>query len=243
MTVLAVIPARGGSKGIPRKNIKLLAGRPLIEYSIRAALESKMVDRVIVTTDDEEIMRVAAESGAEVPFRRPAELAKDDTPALPVIKHAVRHMEQAQGYRPDYIVLLQPTSPLRTSHHVDEALKALVASDADSLVSVIEVPHQFSPFSIMEFDGRLLRPYLQYSEANNLRQLKPKFYARNGAAIYAFSRTCLLEKGSIYGEKILPYFMARDVSWDIDEPLDWEIAEIIMAARLGDAVSKGKREE
>lgn len=228
MNVLAIIPARGGSKGIPKKNIYTLCGKPLIAWTVEAAKGSKYISRTILSSDSAEIIKVAGRYGVEVPFVRPKELAKDDTPALPVIQHTVEWLKENEDYIPEYIVLLQPTSPLRTSRHIDEALKKLINSDADSVVSVVKVPHQYNPYSIMEMKDGLLKPFLQYDEQKNIRQLKPVFYGRNGAAIYAFTYECLMKKNSIYGNKILGYEMSREESVDVDDMLDMRICEFLM---------------
>ena len=237
MTTLALIPARGGSKGIPSKNIVPLAGKPLIAWTIEAALGARCVDRVVVSSDTPAIVEVSRQWGAECPFIRPAELARDDTAALPVVRHAVETLEQLDGYRPTVIVVLQPTSPLRTSQHIDEALALLAPSGADSLVSVTRVPHQFNPYSVMVRDGPYVRPYLAWDEARNLRQSKPEFWARNGAAIYAFRYECLMQKGSFYGEKILAYEMTREESVDIDDRLDLVLAESLLQSGLNRPIS------
>ena len=228
---LAVIPARGGSKSIRLKNLAPLCGKGLIEYTFQAAKNSRLLDRVIVSTDSEPIAAFARERGIEVPFIRPAELAGDDCPMLPVVKHAVEFLQREDAYKPDYIVILQPTSPLRVARHIDESLELLIDRGADSVVSVIEVPHQFSPYSVMKLeDGRVV-PFMPDSEQYSLRQRKPKFYARNGAAVYAFTYETLFEKNSIYGDDCRPYVMAPDESVDIDEPLDLEIAEMLLGRK------------
>mgnify|MGYP003974319061 CR=1 FL=1 len=229
MEILAIIPARGGSKRIPRKNIKKLSGQSLLSYSASAALGSEILNRTILTTDDEEIRRVGLDLGLEVPFLRPGDLAKDDTPSLPVIKHAVQMLEALEGYKPDIIVILQTTSPFRTSKHIDDALKIFLKSDSDSLVSVTEVPHNMNPYSIMQLkkDGTI-KPFLKYDENNNLRQKKPIFYARNGAAIYICTYQCLMKKNSLYGDKIVPFFMNKETSIDLDDEIDWKIAQYFM---------------
>ena len=229
MEILAIIPARGGSKRIPRKNIKKLSGQSLLSYSASAALGSEILNRTILTTDDEEIRRVGLDLGLEVPFLRPGDLAKDDTPSLPVIKHAVQMLEALEGYKPDIIVILQTTSPFRTSKHIDDALKIFLKSDSASLVSVTEVPHNMNPYSIMQLkkDGTI-KPFLKYDENNNLRQKKPIFYARNGAAIYICTYQCLMKKNSLYGDKIVPFFMNKETSIDLDDEIDWKIAQYFM---------------
>ena len=231
LEILGIIPARGGSKGIPHKNIHPLCGKPLIEYTIDAARGSRYLTRTILTSDSEEIIGVARKYGVEVPFVRPKDLARDDTPALPVIQHAVRWLEEKEDYRPDYIVLLQPTSPLRTSRHINEALGKFIDSGADSIVSVVKVPHNYNPYSVMRLENNYLKPFLAYDETNNIRQQKPVFFARNGAAVYAFTYECLMKKNSIYGEKMLAYEMTRKESIDIDDFLDLKICEMIMKER------------
>ncbi len=229
--VLAVIPARGGSKGIPRKNIKLLAGKPLLAYTAEATAKSRLLDRVILSTEDPEIREFGLQLGLETPFVRPLDLAEDDTPGLSVIQHAVRTMEEQENYRADAVVMLQPTSPLRTPQHIDEALKIFLESNADSLVSVVRVPHNMNPYSVMELndDGTVI-PFLDYDENKNLRQKKPKFYGRNGPAIQICTYECLLEKSSLFGEKILPYFMNKEDSLDLDDLVDWKVLEAMLGA-------------
>ena len=230
MEILGIIPARGGSKGIRNKNIALLNNKPLIEYTIKAAHESRLISRCILSSDSEKIITISKKLGLEVPFVRPRELSTDDAPALPVIQHAVAWLRDHDNYLPDYIILLQPTSPLRTSKHIDQALTKLIQSDADSIVSVVKVPHNFNPYSIMELQNEKLLPYAPYDETKNIRQLKPVFYGRNGAAIYAFTYHCLMSKNSLYGDTILHFEMKKDESIDIDDPFDLQICECILRA-------------
>ena len=231
MNILAIVPAREGSKGIPKKNIYPLCNTPLIYYTIKAIQRSKLITRAILSSDSSEVIKVAEDYGLEVPFVRPSKLAQDDTPALPVVEHAVKWLEETENYKADYIILLQPTSPLRTENHIDEALSILINSDADSIVSIVEVPHSFNPYSIMKLQGKYLSPYLLYDENKNLRQFKPVFYARNGAAIYAFTYNCLMNKHSIYGDKILPYLMEKESSIDVDDLFDLKLCEWILSSR------------
>ncbi len=231
--ILAIIPARGGSKAIPLKNLAMLGGKPLLQYTIDAAKQSKLITRIILSSDHKEIIRYAHQQGIEVPFVRPAELARDTTPMIEVVEHAVKYLVNKESYRPDYIVLLQPTSPLRTAQHIDEALMLLLDSEADSVVSVVDVPHQFNPYSVMLQQGNFLVPFLEFDETRNLRQLKPRFYARNGPAVCALTYECLIQKKSLYGEKILPYVMDRAESIDIDDSWDLSIAEYLLKIREG----------
>lgn len=229
--ILAVIPARGGSKSIPKKNVRPLYGKPLIEYSFDAAKASRLLGRIIVSTDDEQIVRIARRNKIEVPFMRPASLAEDNSPTLPAIEHAVVFLQENEDYRPDYVVILQPTSPLRTSTHIDEAIQILIETSADSVVSVTEVPHQYNPYSIMKIEQGRLLPFIKGADAYTRRQLKPVFYARNGAAIYALRYETLIIKKSLYGDDCRPYLMSKADSVDIDDIIDFKFAEFILSGR------------
>jgi len=228
--ILGIIPARGGSKGIPRKNIVPLAGRPLISYSIRAARESGRMSRVVVSTDDIEIADVARREGAEVPYLRPVELAGDATPTLPVIQDMLRFLQEEPGFRPWAVVLLQPTSPLRTARHIDEAVALLEETGSDSVVSVIEVPHSFNPVSLMRIvDGRLV-PFLEGEGTRVLRRQDiPLAYARNGPAVLVTRYETLMEKNDLYGSDCRPYPMDRECSIDIDSEFDLAFAEAVLS--------------
>jgi CMP-N,N'-diacetyllegionaminic acid synthase len=226
--LLAIIPARGGSKGIPRKNIHPLCGRPLIAYSIDAARASRAIDRTVVSTDDDEIAAISGSLGAEVRVR-PAVLAQDDTPTRAVLENVVAELA-GEGYRPDAVVTLQPTSPLRTARHIDAAA-ALFAADprADSLVSCVEVPHVFHPSSVMRrtADG-YLEPFLAEPQPHR-RQDKTPVFARNGAAIY-ITRTLRIAE-YVFGGRLIPFLMDADSSVDIDTLDDLSLAERLMRAR------------
>lgn len=230
MNVLGVIPARGGSQGIPRKNLALVANRPLLAYTCEAALYSKRLTRSILSTDDEEIARVGRQCGIEVPFFRPTALARDETPMVDVLRHAVSWLAEQEGYSADLVVLLQPTSPLRRAEHIDAAIDLLIENGADSVVSVVEVPHQFNPVSVMRIeDGRLL-PFLP-GRTIPCRQDKPRVYARNGPAVLAVRRDVLETKASLYGDDCRPYVMDAKVSLDIDAPSDLELAALLLTCR------------
>jgi|SRR2546422_996165 len=231
--VLGLIPARGGSTGIPRKNIALLAGRPLLAYTCEAALASRQVTRVLVSTDDEEIAAVGRAYGAEVPFHRPTELARADTPSLPVVQHAVHWLIEHDGWDPDVVVLLQPTSPLRRARHIDEALDCMAQADADTVVSVVPVPHRFSPYAVLRMrDGYLVNfcedpvPFDRFR-----RQEMPPLYARNGPAILATRTRVLFESQSFFGRRVLPYVMSDEDSVDIDARFDLGLAEWLLSQR------------
>jgi CMP-N-acetylneuraminic acid synthetase len=228
MKILAIIPARGGSKGIPRKNLYPLAGKPLIAYSIAAAQASRMIDRVLVSTDADEIAAVSRGLGAEVRMR-PAGLAADDTPTRDVLQHVVMELAQ-EGYRPDAILTLQPTSPLRVARHIDEAARLFASDpDADSLVSCVAVPHIFHPRSVMQLtaDG-YLTPYGTEPQPTR-RQDKVTVLARNGAAIYITRVNRLAE--FVFGGRLLPFMMDAASSLDIDTLDDLAAAERLLQAQ------------
>jgi CMP-N,N'-diacetyllegionaminic acid synthase len=225
--VLGVIPARGGSKGVPRKNVAQLAGRPLLAYTCEAARSSRLLDRVIISTDDEEILRVARGHGTDAPFIRPAALAADDTPMMDVIRHAVAELAR-QGYAADAVALLQPTSPLRTSEHIDRAIELLQSSGADTVVSVVRVPHPFNPSSLMHMEGQYLVPNDPGSALR--RQDKPMLFARNGPAILILTNKAI-EHGAPYALKVAGFEMSAADSIDIDTPDDLLFAEFRLAHR------------
>lgn len=230
--ILAIIPARGGSKGIPRKNIKRLCGKPLLSYTIEAAKNSDYISRIILSTEDDEIASIGKNLGIDVPFMRPHSLAQDDTPSLPVFQHVLELLLKKENYKPEIVIILQPTSPLRVSRHIDEALKKFLDSGADSLVSVMDVPHNMSPHSVMFFNEEgYLSNYIEQNELTNIRQLKPRFVARNGAAVYITTYSLLMERNKILGGKVIPYYMSKIESLDLDDLSDWIVAEAIIEWR------------
>ena len=221
--VLALVPARGGSKGIPDKNIRPLAGRTLLEYAARAASESAVIDRVVLSTDSERVAEEGRRAGLEVPFIRPAELAQDDTPMLPVIDHAVEFLAQ-HGWHAEIVVLLQPTSPLRTPSHIRAAVQELRESRADSVVTVVELPRHLSPDYVMRIeDGRLV-PFLAEGARITRRQDARPAFERDGT-VYAFWTRTLRETRSIYGEHCRPLVVPASESITIDTQDDWQDAE------------------
>ena len=223
---LGIITARGGSKSIPKKNIKKLAGRPLIKYTIEAAQESKLLDRVIISTDSREIANYCKKQGIEAPFLRPKHLATDTAKSLGALIHAVRYLEKKEKHKPDYIITLQPTSPLRTSQDIDNSIKLILKNkEVDSLVSVTAIQDTHHPFKIMTFNGEYLG---QYKKGRLVpRQALPKFYARN-SAIYITKYNILMKDKRIIGKKCLPYFMPKERSIDIDDKFDWKIADYLI---------------
>jgi CMP-N-acetylneuraminic acid synthetase len=224
-----VIPARGGSKGIPRKNLALLAGRPLLAYTADAARGSRRLSRVVISTEDEEIAGIGRQLGVDVPFLRPAHLAADETPMLDVLTDLVASLERTERYRPDVLVLLQPTSPFRRAGHIDAAVDLLTSTGADSVVTVVPVPHQFTPSSLMRLEGNRL---VSWSEgAPTRRQDKPLLFARNGPAVVAVQTRIVTERHTLYGPDTRGLVMAREESFDIDDAFDLEVAERLMASR------------
>jgi CMP-N-acetylneuraminic acid synthetase len=235
LNILGLIPARGGSRGIPHKNIATLLGRPLLAYTCDAALASRLLSRIVVTTDDEEIAAVARTAGAEVPFLRPAELARPETPSAPVALHAVEWLRQRHGWDADIVVLLQPTSPLRRAAHIDEALERMSASEADTVVSVIPVPHRFSPYNVGQVTDGVWRDFwdgpLPFDRFR--RQAAPQFFARNGPAVLATRTHILRSRKGFFGDRVVTYEMAEEDSIDIDTPFDLRLAEWMLASRRG----------
>lgn len=221
--VLGVIPARGGSKGVPRKNIAPILGKPLIAYTIEAAIASKRLTDVIVSTDDDEIARVARDCGAQVPFKRPAELATDRAQAIPTIQHAVREMEAARGYRYDAVVMLQPTTPLRTAKDIDECVEKLFRTDADSVISVVEVGG-YHPVRMKRIVNDELVDYAEEEIENRPRQELAPVYLRAGS-VYATKRDVLMEQNSFKGRISRPYIVPSERHANIDSLIDLKIAE------------------
>lgn len=228
--VLAIIPARGGSKSIPRKNIKLLKGVPLIAHSIAAALNAQSVDRVIVSTDDEEIAGIARLWGAQVPFIRPKELAEDDTPDLPVFEHALKWLKDYENYIPDVIVQIRPTSPFRPKDLIDRAVEMLLADKkADSVRSIVssnQNPYKMWSISEKGYMDPLLKLSGVAEAYNQLRQKLPVTYWQTGHVDVMRFKT--LQKSSMSGKKILPLILKPVYAIDIDTEADWNQAEWIM---------------
>jgi CMP-N,N'-diacetyllegionaminic acid synthase len=227
--VLGIVPARGGSKGVPGKNVRPLAGRTLLEYTARAARESGVLDRVILSTDSPEIADTGRRAGLDVPFMRPVTLAGDDTPMLPVIQHALESLAR-DGWSPDIIVLLQPTSPLRRPDHIRAAVTTLRDTKADSVVTVVEIPRHLSPDYVMRIDGGRLQPFLPEGARVTRRQDARPAYSRDGT-VYAFWRATIERFGGIYGEDCRPLLIDARESLSIDSPADWDSAERLLAGR------------
>ena len=229
MKTLAIIPARGGSKGIPRKNIRPLCGKPLLQYTAESALAARRLSRVILSTEDEEIAEVGMLCGLEVPFLRPTELAQDNTPMLPVIQHAVWWMETL-GLHFDAICLLQPTNPVRRPEDIDACIELLEDSNADAVVTLLPVPPEYNPHWVyFQDDAGLL--HLSTSEATPVprRQDLPPAFHREGS-VYVTRRDVVVEDNSLYGKRLVGYLLAPEQSVNIDRPEDWERAERLLLA-------------
>lgn len=225
--VLGVIPARGGSKSVPRKNLAPLNGKPMLAWTIQAAQESRLLTHFVVSSEDQEIIRVAQQYGALAPFVRPAEFATDEAPSLPVVQHAVREMEQRNGITYDFVVLLQATSPLRNGADIDSALEKLIHTGADSVISVVRVAHHHP--ARMRFIQDDLLVQLPMGEAREMqrRQDLPPVYIRNGA-IFATRRNVVMEQNSMLGKISRPYVMPESRSANVDTKFDFLVVEEMM---------------
>lgn len=218
--VVGLIPARAGSKGIPGKNLALIAGKALLHWTIEAAREASTITRTVVSTDSDEIAALAGGLGAEV-LERPPELAADETPMLEVVLHALGEIGHCE-----VLVLLQPTSPLRRAEHIDGAVELLRTTGADSVVSVVEVPHRFRPESLMALEeGRLVAR----GDQSSGRQDKPIVYARNGPAVLALRPERLGDR--LYGGDCRPFLMDLRDSIDVDGPFELELADLLLRGR------------
>lgn len=219
--IIAIIPARGGSKRLPGKNIKLLNNKPLIYWSIKAAKESKYIDKLIVSTDDNEIAKISRQFGAEVPFSRPKELSNDNSDSISVIKHAIEFYDKIY----EYVLLLQPTSPLRLTIDIDNSIK-LLNEKTKSVVSVCEAEH--SPLWCNTLPGDLSMKDFIRPELNNIRsQDLPKYYRLNGA-IYVAGTEYIYRHNGFIGENTRAYIMPQSRSADIDTETDWKSVEAIV---------------
>lgn len=226
--ILAVITARGGSKRIPRKNIQLLNGKPLLAWTVEVATQCKdLLYSVVLSTDNDDIANIGRYYGAEVPFIRPANLASDQARSLGVVQHATHFIERRDKVQMDWILLLQPTSPFRIALDIRRAIDLAKVEECDSVVAVTESP--IHPVYIKKIDAQgYLRPFnLQEPEGLRRQDATPSAYVRNGA-IYLTRRNILINKNSIFGENIKPYVMPTERSIDIDSPFDFQLAEFFM---------------
>jgi CMP-N,N'-diacetyllegionaminic acid synthase len=226
-SVLGVVVARGGSKGIPRKNIASLAGKPLLAYTAAAALQSKRLSRLVLSTEDDEIAEVGRGLGLEVPFMRPRVLAQDDTPAIAVLEHVVRELE-SQGQRIDAVFTLQPTNPLRRPADIDGAIELLDRTGADSVISFVEVGDNHpARMKFIDPEGRVTDPPFGESVEGQRRQDLPKLYLREGS-VYLTRRDVLIDGHSLKGNDCRAWMIPKDRACNIDEPLDWLLADVLV---------------
>ena len=227
--VIGLITARGGSNGIPRKNVVDLAGKPLIAWTITAALSANVLDRVIVSTDDDEIANISQNWGAEVPFVRPSELSNDNSPHVDVLIHAINWLQENEDYLPEFLMLLQPTSPLRTSEDIDKSFELAIDRKADCVISVQETLSH--PYSVMQVtEDQRLSEFLMSSEdpeSYQRRQARPKFYSLNGA-IFIFKVDVLLTNKNTYPDLTFTYVMPKERSLDVDTSWDLHIANLVL---------------
>jgi CMP-N-acetylneuraminic acid synthetase len=224
-TVIAVIPARGGSKGLPGKNIKFLAGKPMIAWTIEAALSCKVIERILVSTEDPDIASIALQYGAEAPFLRPQKLASDTSSSVDVAIHALQWLERSEHFKPEFFLLLQPTSPLRTAQDIQETIELQARHDADAIISVCQTTHP--PHWVMSFadDGSIV-PYFGAPEASRRQDAKPA-YCPNGA-IYLVRSEVLMKQRTFFPKRTFGYIMPFDRSVDIDTAWDFHLADLIL---------------
>ncbi len=228
-TFVAIVPARGGSKRFKKKNIALLDGKPLVCWSIEAAKKSRYIDRCILSTDDPQIAKVAKECGAEVPFMRPSHLGSDTAGSEQVVEHALKHIIES-GFKPDFIVLLQPTSPLRRADHIDEAIETAMKNGASAVISVTKAEHSPLWYGTLPKDGSMdsfLNPDIFGKRSQDL----PSYYRINGA-IYLIKTETFLKEGTLFPKRgTYAYIMEQEASIDIDTVTDLYCAEAIMKAK------------
>jgi CMP-N-acetylneuraminic acid synthetase len=234
LRVLAVVPARGGSKGIPRKNVQLLGGKPLVAHAVETGLAASLVDRILCTTDDPEIADIARAAGAEVPFLRPAELAQDASEDWPVFMHLLAWLDREEAWTPDLIVNLRPTSPLRTPRHVDDAIRLLLETGADSVKAVCLARQHPHKMWLRQTDGRI-EPYLKTPMRLSRGPDVPRaeledIYWQNGV-VDVTRREVILEQRVMIGRRVAGLVTELADSIDIDTPLDLALAELVLARR------------
>ena len=222
--IIAIIPARGSSKRIPRKNIKILARKPLIYYTIKAALGSKYLDRVIVSTEDKEIAQISQKYGAEI-IKRPKELATDESKTVDVVFHTLDVLIRKKNYIPRLVVFLQPTSPLNTSRDIDKAINIFFQEECESVASVCEI--HLSPYWCFALENKYLKPLLGRKYLSRRSQDLPRTYVHNGA-IFISTPKVIRKYKSFYSLKILPYIMSKEKSLQIDYPIDFLLAELLI---------------
>jgi CMP-N-acetylneuraminic acid synthetase len=228
--ILTIIPARGGSKGIPRKNITEVGGHPLIYYTIKSALQVSELEDIVVSTEDSEIASISQKIGAQVPFMRPKSLATDEAQSAPVVIHALKKMEEINETQYDAVLMLQPTSPLRTSKNIRDALKLFYSQKCNSVVSLVSVGG-VHPFRMKRLVGKQLVNYIDQGFWDmRPRQELPPVYIRNGS-IYLINRDALIKGEQLISDKCLGMLMSDEESINIDSPIDLKLAKLILQER------------
>jgi CMP-N-acetylneuraminic acid synthetase len=226
--ILGLTLARGGSKSVPRKNIKPIAGQPLIGYTIAEALKSKFITRYIVSTDDEEIQQIAIQCGAEAPFIRPAEFSSDGASSVSAMQHAVDWIERQEGVEYDYIVELMCTNPMKTVEDIDLSIEKLISTDADSVIAVHQLEDHHPARIKKIIDDKISDFCIPESPESRRQDLKPKAYIRSGS-IYALKRNYLMLEGKRYGsDNSRPYILPQERAVNIDTEVDFMIAELML---------------
>ncbi len=227
--ILGIITARGGSKGIPRKNIMQLSGKPLISYTIEAAQKSQCLTRTIVSTEDPEIAHISKSLGADVPFMRPQALAEDTTTSIAVVQHAITELLQ-KGETFDYAMILQPTSPLRTAEDIDQSIQKIVDTGADSVMSMVQLS-DFSIKKLKKIENDEILPLLEEEGTQSVKPSNAEAVWKRNAAIY-LTKTELLMKGDLFGKISRPHIMPREQSVDINDMFDVALAQHFLRHRL-----------
>jgi CMP-N,N'-diacetyllegionaminic acid synthase len=227
MAVLGIIPARGGSKRVPRKNLALLGGKPLVSWAIETARGASRLDRLVVSSDDREVLEIARRYDEALPLERPAELATDEAPAVAYVAHALSALERPGSARFEVFVIIQPSSPLTLAADVDGTVELLERSGADTAVTVMEVEHALHPAKLKRLEGDRLLPYVEEEQGRMAAHELPKVYVRN-CAVYA-TRRHVIEAGAIIGADCRGLLMPRERSLDINDPIDLAFAEFLLA--------------
>ncbi|MCP4914361.1 MAG: acylneuraminate cytidylyltransferase family protein [Oligoflexia bacterium] len=229
MNLLAIIPARGGSKGVPRKNIRDMNGKPLLHYTTEVALKTKdLFKRIILSTEDEEIAEVGKQLGVEVPFLRPAEFATDQSKSIDLVKDAVLRLEEIDGITYDAVVLLQPTNPLRIEEDIRKAVELFKKSDTDSVISVARaISNHPAYMKKIDENGYLDHYSIEEVEGTRRQDFKPYAYFRDGA-VYITKRDTIVNDNSLWGKRMTPYVIPEERSVGIDSMLDWHLCEIML---------------
>lgn len=231
MKILAIIPARGGSKGVPRKNIKLLKGKPLIQYTLDIAKQSCLFSEIIISTEDLEVAQIASKLGYPVPFMRPTEFAKDESPTIDVVHHCLVEYKKMNKHF-DAVCILQPTNPLRSVLTIEKCVNEFSKKNVDTLISVREVPHRYNPYwTYIETEcGEYLRAFKGDLEPVKRRQDLPRAFYRDGS-VYLIKTEVIFSKNSLYGEKLSFVISESDEDVNIDTPNDWDMAEALLGTK------------